>query len=275
MADARSLLKAKRLERGAASVPTRTAVGGLRAKEDERLRKGKRKLENTTAGAVDVIPPTSPVVEPPSDKRRRIEDPEIETESAPAANGGFPSDFFSDPSRRLPIGDDDDDDANDDEPLNRAPASLPSQPQPQPPQPMTASKTVQPSIDDEFAAFERAMQAASRPKRDGNIEAFSKATISAEAELVSEVPDGFPSSVLEQRDGPGNASSANAGDAVPEEDETEIDRQKKKEEEERELIVDRLLEEERAQEEADAKVSALKARLEAIKLKRAARKAGS
>jgi len=263
MADARSLLKAKRLERGAASVPTRTAVGGLRAKEDERLRKGKRKLENTTAGAVDVIPPTSPVVEPPSDKRRRVEDPEIEMESAPAANGGFPSDFFSDPSRTLPIADDDD------EPLNRAPASLPSQPQPKPPQPMT------PSIDDEFAAFERAIQAASRPKRDGGLEAFSKATISAEAELVSKVPDGFPPSVLEQRDGPGNASSANAGDAVPEEDETEIDRRRKKEEEERELIVDRLLEEERAQEEADAKVSALKARLEAIKLKRAARKAGS
>src|ERR1700733_12222445 len=141
MADARSLLKAKRLERGAASVPTRTALGGLR--EDERLRKGKRKLENTTAGAVDVIPPTSPVAEPPSDKRRRVGDPEIETESAPA-NVGFPSGFFSDPSRRLPIADDDHDGADDEEPLSRAPTSPPSQPPPNPPQPMT------PSIDDEF-----------------------------------------------------------------------------------------------------------------------------
>jgi zinc finger protein 830 len=60
-----------------------------------------------------------------------------------------------------------------------------------------------------------------------------------------------------------------------EEDETEIDKSRKRLQEERELIMDRLLDEERAQEDADAKVSALKARLQAIKLKRAARKAGA
>lgn len=59
-----------------------------------------------------------------------------------------------------------------------------------------------------------------------------------------------------------------------EEDETEIDRRKRELQEERELVMDRLIEEERAQEDADAKVNALKSRLEAIKLKRAAAKAG-
>jgi zinc finger protein 830 len=278
MADARSLLKAKRLERGTAAVPTRSATGGLRAKEDERLRKGKRKLENA---ASSVVPQMSSVAEPLSDKRRRIEEPETGAElTTSAANGGFPADFFSDPSRQLPIAEDDDDD-EEEEPSNAAPpTSLPSQSQSQPkmPQSTPANKTAPPSIDDEFAAFERAIQAASRPRRDPNLEAFSTATISAEAELVLDVPDGFPASVLEQREGGGNtvsSSGANAGDAAPEEDKTEIDRRRRKEEEERELIMDRLVEEERAQEDADAKVSALKARLEAIKLKRAAKKAGS
>lgn len=274
MADARSLLKAKRLERGVAAIPARAAGGSLRAKEGERLRKGKRKLENST-GSVDVVPAVS---QPLSDKRRRIENPEIEVESTSAENGGFPADFFSDPSRKLRTADDDDDEGDDDNevPSNPEPASLLAQPKPL--QPTTpARKTAQPNIDDEFVAFERAIQAASRPKRDTYLEAFSKATISAEAELVSEVPDGFPPSVLEQSGGGDvvSPSGANADDAVPEIGETEIDRQRRKGEEERELIVDRLLEEERAQEDADAKVSALKARLEAIKLKRAARKAGS
>jgi len=283
MADARSLLKAKRLERGTAAVPTR---GGLRAKEDERLlRKGKRKLENTNA----VLPASSSVVEPPSDKRRKIEAMELETVSTPPppADNGFPADFFSDPSRKLPTADGDDEYDNeedeDQQSSNVAPPSLPfpSQSQPKLPQPITANKAL-PSIDDEFAAFERAIQTASRPKRDTNLEAYSQATVSAEAELVSEVPDGFPPSVLErQREGGGDAGpssgSANAADAAaaPEEDETEIDQRRRKEEEERELIMDRLVDEERAQEEADAKVTALKARLEAIKLKRAAKKAGS
>lgn len=280
MADARSLLKAKRLERGTAAIPKRGAAEGLRDKEDERLRKGKRKLDNATS-SVDTV---SSVVGALSDKRRRIEEAETEAElTAPTTNGGFPADFFSDPSRQLPTADEDGDDKAEEAPSSTAPpAPLPSQSQSQLniPHSTPANKTALPgSIDDEFAAFERAIQAASRPRRDANLEAFSTATISAEAELVSDVPDGFPSSVLERQEGVGgntvSSSGANTGDAAVEEDETEIDRRKRKEEEERELIMDRLVEEERAQEDADAKVNALKARLEAIKLKRAARKAGS
>jgi len=50
---------------------------------------------------------------------------------------------------------------------------------------------------------------------------------------------------------------------------------KLKEQDERELIMDRLLEEERAQEEADAKVMLLKSRLDALKQKRQAARAAA
>ena len=46
-----------------------------------------------------------------------------------------------------------------------------------------------------------------------------------------------------------------------------------KEQEGRELIMDRLMEEEQAQEEADARVTALKTKLEALKARREAARA--
>jgi zinc finger protein 830 len=49
---------------------------------------------------------------------------------------------------------------------------------------------------------------------------------------------------------------------------TEEELRKRKAEDEKELIMDRLLEEERAQEEADAKVVLLKGRLDALKKRR-------
>ena len=50
-------------------------------------------------------------------------------------------------------------------------------------------------------------------------------------------------------------------------------KRRRKEQEERELIMDRLLEEEQAQEEADARVSVLKSKLEALKRNREAARA--
>ena len=50
-------------------------------------------------------------------------------------------------------------------------------------------------------------------------------------------------------------------------------RRRRKEQDERELIMDRLLEEEQAQEEADARVSVLKNKLDALRKKREAAKA--
>lgn len=279
MADARALLKAKRVERGAAGPKPRIAAVRSTAKNEEHLRKGKRKLESpiTTMDArasspAFAAPFVDAMTEPPNDKRRRIDEP-MSTDSPPTA--GFPADFFSDASRSLPIGDDDDGSENGHaEALN----TTTSHNLPIPSHPSSSSNTTQlnpvpSSIDDEFAAFERAMQTAAQPpKRDAQHAAFAKATVAAEPELIADTAtSGFPPAIDEEsRRGELN----NAVDAPTEVEETEIDQRRRKQEEERELIMDRLLDEERAQEEADAKVNALKARLEAIKLKRAAKKAG-
>lgn len=253
MSDARSLLKAKRLERGAVAKPTRGAP--VRTKADEQLRKGKRKLENQLSADVAQIA----LSDPPTEKRRRVEEPESDS------TGAFPSDFFSDSSRTLPVADDDDVAAQNNE-------SLPN-PQPQPTTSSSSSQTKSvvpaPSVDDEYEAFQRAMQAAAKPTpRDVQVDAYSRATVAAEPVLLMESSSGFPPSV-------GADDTADQTDAQAEEDETEIDRTRRQLQEERELVLDRLMDEERAQEDADAKVTALKARLEAIKQKRAARKAGS
>lgn len=274
MADARALLKAKRLERGAGSgSKTKTAsTVGRAAKTDSGehlLRKGKRKL-----AADESIPAASPSPRPdvdedmsgsgaPSDKRRRIED---EDRDSPASGGGgFPADFFSDPSRSLPTADGDDDDEE-----------APSLPMPTPSAQPTAKSqptSVPPSsnVEDEYAAFERAIQASAQStKRAADVKAFSSATITAEPELVrTDANAGFPpSSSSDERRPPPPAA-----DGGPTEEEVQqVEERQRKQEEEQELIMDRLVDEERAQEDADAKVNALKARLEAIKLKRAAKK---
>jgi len=174
-------------------------------------------------------------------------------EAAPAPNG-FPSDFFSDPGRSLPqpTGDDDDELATDNPP----------------------------TIDDEWAAFERAMKA---PPKAPSDQVYQNATVFAEPELVTTVPDGFPPSITS--DGQISADGAPAisfpsrkGAQAPEGEEeeapveTEAQIRKRKEQEEKELIMDRLLDEERAQEDADDKVKSLKARLAAIKLQREAKR---
>jgi zinc finger protein 830 len=92
-------------------------------------------------------------------------------------------------------------------------------------------------------------------------ETYDRATVFAEPELASETPEGFP---LPQ---PVDVTI----EAPNKKDEEQARRQK--EQDERELIIDRLLDEERAQEEADMKVSVMKGRLEALKKKRASAKA--
>ena len=90
----------------------------------------------------------------------------------------------------------------------------------------------------------------------------------AEPELLEENVAGLPT---------GEPPQADIG--VGEVQRSEEDSRKRKEVEEKELIMDRLFEEERAQEEADAKVELLKGRLDALKKRRneakAARAKGS
>jgi zinc finger protein 830 len=147
---------------------------------------------------------------------------------------GFPADFFSDPSRAASIPEPDSDD---------------EETQPGPPT----------GLDAEFAAFQAALAA---PAEDAK-EAYERATVFGAAELVS-APEGIPASAL------------GLPDAAPEPEPELTDEQLRqlRAHDEAELVMDRLLEEERAQEDADAKVAALRARMDALRRTReAARRA--
>ncbi|EUC57578.1 hypothetical protein RSOL_225790, partial [Rhizoctonia solani AG-3 Rhs1AP] len=159
-------------------------------------------------------------------KRARTAEPEP-TPPQPQSTGGLPLDFFSDPSQAPVLGEDDDDMEM---PLNN-----------------------HTTIDDEFAAFSKAvLQPALKP---GGMNVYEAATVIAEPELVSNVPDGFPAGVT------GDAE----GEVKEVVEETEEEKRKRLQEEDRELIMDRLRDEEMAQEEADERVTRLKARLEAVR----------
>jgi len=131
-------------------------------------------------------------------------------------NGGFPMDFFSDSSRQLPVADNDSDEEMADVDAPPAPTQ-------------TGPKS---ALDLELERFER--QVARAPNHQ---DTYDSATVFAEAQLVDETPEGFP---------PREGDEAIA-EQEPEIDEEELRR--RKEQDERELIMDRLLDEERAQEE--------------------------
>ncbi|KAF8650998.1 hypothetical protein AX16_004984 [Volvariella volvacea WC 439] len=152
--------------------------------------------------------------------------------------GGFPADFFSDPSRAPPIRTGDSDE--EDEDLTMGPTPITS---------VGIQEASQPKsvIDLEYEAFQKELLAAPDPK-----ETYDRATIVADPELTNPI-EGFPPTEQEE-----------LHEVGPDE---EVLRQK--EQEERELIMDRLLDEERAQEEVDMKVITLKAKLEALKKKKA------
>lgn len=178
-------------------------------------------------------------------KKRRLDRTSVNQPSANAPNG-FPADFFSDPSHAPPPPDSDEDG---DEPSD-ATVEAP---------PPVVPDAARSAIDLEWEKFQ---QTVLNPPDES--ETYERATVFAEPILSSTIPEGFP--------------SLQAGEPVAKPEElTEEQKRRQKEQEERELIMDRLLEEERAQEEADAKVVMLKNKLEALRkqrdAKRAARKA--
>lgn len=153
--------------------------------------------------------------------------------------GGFPADFFSDPTRAPVLaGDSDDEDKEE----TQEPAA--------PTQPRSA-------IDLEYERFQKELLEAPDFR-----ETYERATVVAEPVLASEVPEGFP--------------TPTGGAEAPVEEKPELTEEEKRQQkdiEEKELIMDRLLEEERAQEEADMKVQMMKNRLEAFKKQREAARA--
>ncbi|KAF9267638.1 hypothetical protein L218DRAFT_638024 [Marasmius fiardii PR-910] len=199
-----------------------------RQKEEQRL---KEEQEERTKAALG--------------KRRAEEDVEVNSEdtSEPdtkkqkiSASGGFPADFFSDPSR-APILSPDDEEGEDETRVQ------PAQPPPQ------ASDQPKSELDLEWERFQREVVNTADYR-----ETYENATVVAEP-VMNEVMQGIP-------------AAETAAEQPEEVDEEELRRQK--EQEERELIMDRLLDEERAQEEADMKVVAMKNKLEALKKRRQA-----
>jgi zinc finger protein 830 len=168
-------------------------------------------------------------------KRRKIEEDRAHVQ-APSTSG-FPANFFSDPSRAPVLAGDGD---SDDEEKVAPRAAAPPDP-----------------IDMEWEQFQQEMLGGGpAPGSTDSQEAYKRATVTAEAEL-NDPMEGLPSQLEAVGMSETSAQPLDAGQLL-----------KLKEQEEKELIMDRLLEEERAQEEADAKVTLLKARLEALKRQR-------
>lgn len=216
-------------------------TNAARLKEEERLRdeekrKGKRKADDET------------VHDEPTKKRKADEgeeDGEEVLQDGPLPTSGFPSDFFSDPSRTVVVGEDDSEEGDKDNPA-----------------PPEATSQAPSSLDLEWIKFQKAVINA--PVDTDTRETFERATVFAEPQLSTETPAGFPSSV-------GSAPEPQpAATPTPKDDESE---RRRRAEEERELIMDRLLDEEREQEEADERVNALKAKIDLLKKRRLAAKA--
>jgi zinc finger protein 830 len=110
------------------------------------------------------------------------------------------------------------------------------------------------AIDLEWQQFQRDVVNAPELR-----EVYDRATVIAEPEIASSVPDGFP--------------SVNEAEVTNGSMKTEEDARRLKEQEERELIMDRLMDEERAQEDADLKVTLMKQKMALLKRKREAVKA--
>lgn len=185
------------------------------------------------------------------DERGRGQSTPPTTDPNSKSASGFPADFFSDPSQAPPPASDDEDE---DEPMTAPPA------------PSAPGEAASSAIDAEWALFEQEVlkNSESTSKPDDQTDAYGRATIFAEPELASEVPEGFPP--LQ-----GDDAGEGADGAAPVL--TEEEQRRLREQDDRELIMDRLLEEERAQEEADAKVVVLKNRLDALRRQREAKKA--
>lgn len=164
------------------------------------------------------------------EKKRKVEETLLQNQT-------FPRDFFSDPSQApIPLSEGE----SDEEVEDSAPA-FPSQHLP------SSSE-----VDLEYQQFQLELLKNVDPS-----ETYDRATVVAEPVLASTDIPGFPT----------NADEVASTQPV---ELTEEQTRSKREQDDRELIMDRLLEEERAQEDADMRVQLLKAKLEGLRKKREA-----
>jgi zinc finger protein 830 len=218
-------------------------------------------------------------------KRQRTEELEVphaaaaaaDDDDSPDADGStgagagasylaFPANFFSDPARAPPPrtstgGGQDDEDEDNDEKDQDANANAKTAPKSQ--------------FDAEWDAFERDMQNLSHQEQERQAvadpqEMFAHATIAAEPELVSRL-EGLPvDGAAQEGTEHGTGTGVEEGGRKVSGEEQE---RRRKERDERELIMDRLMEEERAQEDAYGRVALLKNRIQMLKQKREVAKA--
>jgi zinc finger protein 830 len=202
-----------------------------RARETQRLREEEEHQEQVARGKRKAEPQDSESESDEGDTKRR------KVGEAKSHSADFPNDFFSD-SSRAPLPPQSDDSGDEDD--TAKPPATPAGPQ-------TA-------IDLEYERFQREML-----NGPDHHETYERATVFAEAELADETHEGMPAQ-------DGNDVQTDLTQKISE----EAARQQK-EQDERELIMDRLLDEEREQEEADMKVSVMKTRMEALRKRREAK----
>ena len=205
-----------------------------------------------------------------SGKRQRTEEREVEgqAQAQALASRAFPTDFFSDPSRAPPR---DEDEREEDEEMMDQDQE-------------TTTRTTAPKsqFDMEWDAFEREMQQPPPPRPvvlegadAAGAEAtvvdplvvHARATIAAEPELVSGLV-GLPAGTQGAADEAADEATGRKAVAMSEEE-----GRKRKEMDERELIMDRFVEEERAQEDAYGRVALLRNKVQMLKQKRQLAKA--
>ena len=266
MADARSLLRAKRQESevrvnhpyasytstgqlrcSACGVPIKTAamweghvgskahrvaVRNMKALEEakrvkELKRLGKRKAEAGDEMEVDGDSQLQQENGTNAAKKRKTSAEPEDLQPAPPAGGGvLPLDFFSDPSRAPILSTANEEDDEENGPVPSAPPAK-GQPKSQ--------------VDLEWEQFQASLlapTAAEEEQEDERRAAFERATVAAEADLVATNANGFPEGVAED---------ASGAELEEKKEETEEEKRLRKEREERELIMDRILEEVRSQ----------------------------
>ena len=203
----------------------------LRQREEERLERERSKTQPSDVEAEDTEQEGHTAV---SIKRKSSEDILVDEPSEKrrkVENQAMPTGFFSDPSRApvlLSNLSDDDD---------------------------SSTEVVQPQlpkteIDLEYERFQMELT-----KPTDSLDVFNRATILAEPVAVSTDIPGFPAMNAETKEGKPIES-------------TEEEIRRKRDQEERELIMDRLLEEERAQEDADTRVLLLKNKIDMLRKRR-------
>ncbi|KAF4614098.1 hypothetical protein D9613_007690 [Agrocybe pediades] len=203
-----------------------------------RLREEQRQQEAAKAEGPLIAPSKRKITSEQGDetntKKRRVDD----------SNRTFPQDFFSDPSRApVLLSTESDNEDEEFDILNPPKQDAPTVPAPS-------------NVDEEYQRFQQEfLQTNIDPA-----ETYERATVVAEPTLATADTTGFPQTLT---------------DTTPAEPMqlSEEEMRLKKEQEERELIMDRLLAEERAQEDADMRVQLLKARLDAVRRKRDSSKA--